>query len=489
MNIDTKVILEYSKDLNVLYVEDDDMLRNSSQKIFSNYFKQVDLAFDGQDGLEKYLEFYKTTNTYYDLIITDINMPNMDGILMSQNIINENPNQAIIFISAYNEIKYLQSAIKVGAKGFLNKPLDANQLKDLLYKTCQSICDRRMAECYYQSMEESNILLIEEKDTSINSKKKVVFVKDIIDDIQLHKEEITKKWVNSDGASEKLHQHTIDEEFFRTHYAIKVLEYFIGVIKGDNQVGNCPVIVTMLEFLKHKNLPLESIFIICVNFKNTMTSFVFEKYTFNHELFDELSLILDKNFEGVICNYMQMKDNTLESTVNIIETPLNQSTQEEKEEEVVEVIDYCDYVFEHDIYELQDLETEIENMAITVTMNTQKNLNDFLFLGEKVSRYGSLLMSYPIFKDLGNYIFKLGNSFSDNAELLFEDNERMSNISILIEGFVNDLMMWRREVFENNIADSNFLNASFFSNVDTIIQYIEYDESAEVSLDDEIEFF
>jgi len=153
------------------------------------------------------------------------------------------------------------------------------------------------------------------------------------------------------------------------------------------------------------------------------------------------------------------------------------------------VIDYCDYVFEHDIYELQDLETEIENMAITVTMNTQKNLNDFLFLGEKVSRYGSLLMSYPIFKDLGNYIFKLGNSFSDNAELLFEDNERMSNISILIEGFVNDLMMWRREVFENNIADSNFLNASFFSNVDTIIQYIEYDESAEVSLDDEIEFF
>jgi hypothetical protein len=54
----------------------------------------------------------------------------------------------------------------------------------------------------------------------------------------------------------------------------------------------------------------------------------------------------------------------------------------------------------------------------------------------------------------------------------------MYNIASLIEGFVNDLIIWRREVFEHNIEDPHFLNQSFFSNVDTIIMLIEYDESA-----------
>jgi len=52
--IDNKLILEYSKNLNVLYVEDDEVLRNATNRIFSNYFKHVALAVDGQDGIEKY---------------------------------------------------------------------------------------------------------------------------------------------------------------------------------------------------------------------------------------------------------------------------------------------------------------------------------------------------------------------------------------------------------------------------------------------------
>ncbi len=478
MQIDNKLILEYSKNLTVLYVEDSETIRNSTYKIFSHYFKQVDLAEDGNDGFEKYISFYKDNDSYYDLVITDINMPHLNGIEMSKNIAHENFTQAIIFITAHNEIDYLSEAINLGVHGFLVKPLELESLKHLLYKATQAIYDRKMVERYCKEVEESNIMLMQEHD----KKESVKTVLEFIDDIELHKDDITKRWVDSGGVKEKLRLHVIDEEFFRTHYAIKVLEYFIGVVKGDKELGNCPVIIAMLEFLKQKKLPLDSIFVICVNFKNIMTSFVFEKYRFNHELFDELSLILDKNFEGVIFNYMDMK--LYEQSENIVD----EEVQQEKPQESSEVIDYCDYVFEHDIYELQDLEVEIENLAITVTMNNQKSVDDFLILGEKVRKYGNLLISYPIFADLGAYIFKLGNSFTDNAELLFEDKQKILNISTLIEGFVNDLMLWRREIFENNIADPNFLNASFFSNVDTIIQYIEYDEENDTA-EDEIEFF
>ena len=66
----------------------------------------------------------------------------------------------------------------------------------------------------------------------------------------------------------------------------------------------------------------------------------------------------------------------------------------------------------------------------------------------------------------------------------------MSNITALIEGFVNDLIVWRKEIFDNNIKDHTFLNQSFFSNVDTIIMFINYDESADSqeSFDDDMFF-
>ena len=65
----------------------------------------------------------------------------------------------------------------------------------------------------------------------------------------------------------------------------------------------------------------------------------------------------------------------------------------------------------------------------------------------------------------------------------------MSNITALIEGFVNDLIVWRKEIFENNIENPYFLDKSFFSNVDTIIMFIEYDENTAVADDLDDMFF
>ena len=65
----------------------------------------------------------------------------------------------------------------------------------------------------------------------------------------------------------------------------------------------------------------------------------------------------------------------------------------------------------------------------------------------------------------------------------------MSNITSLIEGFVNDLIVWRKEIFDNNIKDHTFLNDSFFSNIDTIIMYIKYDDTASEDSDFDDDMF
>ncbi len=66
-----KSMLEYTKALTVLYVEDDMTLLDSTTELFKNYFKMVDTAADGNEGLERYLAYKKEHDVSYDMVITD----------------------------------------------------------------------------------------------------------------------------------------------------------------------------------------------------------------------------------------------------------------------------------------------------------------------------------------------------------------------------------------------------------------------------------
>ena len=478
MKIDNKLLLENSKNLHVLYVEDDKSLRESTIKLFDSFFKSIDTASDGVLGYNKYKDRIQEGKEPYDIVITDINMPNMNGIDMCKKIKSLNDNQAIIIVTAFAEIGYFNSAIELGVNGFLTKPIDTKSIKKVLYTATQFVANKKLEKQHYEQIEAFNMLHIDKKDASGFTSSK-----DILDDLEANKEKISKLWTNQEIVHERLGDHMIDVQFFRTHYAIKVIEYFLSVIKGEDKAGNCPVIFVMLDFFKNKDLPLKDIFMICVLFKNTVSSYIFSKYSFNQELFDDISSILDKNFEGVISNYLEV------NYTMIIHKPAEKEKEEnilqDSQTESTEPISYREYVLEHDIYELEDLEDDIDSLAVSVTESSQAGLDDFVSLGDFILRYGTILSNYPIFTELGKYVVKLGSNFIENAQLLYDDRARMMNIAALIEGFVNDLIVWRREVFDNNIKDPHFLNQSFFSNVDTIIMFIEYDES---TVDEEEDF-
>jgi len=102
-------------------------------------------------------------DAYYDLIISDINMPRMDGMAMSKAIMHENDQQSIIIITAHNEFSFLHEAIKIGIDGFLTKPLDFDQLKIVLFKTTRAIYDNKLVNSFYKEVEELNIQLQGEK--------------------------------------------------------------------------------------------------------------------------------------------------------------------------------------------------------------------------------------------------------------------------------------------------------------------------------------
>jgi len=153
---DAKDLVEYSKKLNVLYVEDDESLREETKMLLSNFFTKMDTAEDGKQGLS----FFE--NTQYDIVITDIRMPIMDGIEMTEKMLEINPEQPIIITSAHDETTYLLQLVNMGVSSFVLKPLDLQKLIDVLYKVSKSISNENLIVSYRDRLEDSNAALIEE---------------------------------------------------------------------------------------------------------------------------------------------------------------------------------------------------------------------------------------------------------------------------------------------------------------------------------------
>ncbi len=154
--MDYKKVLKYTDKLNVLYVEDDEHLREDTQEILEDYFAQLDTAVNGKDALEQYKKYFEKNNQYYDLVITDINMPIMDGEVLINEIGNIYSEQTIIVISAYSESTRLIRLIQKGITNFILKPIDPIQLINVLYKTCKNIYAQKSLELYTTMLDSEN---------------------------------------------------------------------------------------------------------------------------------------------------------------------------------------------------------------------------------------------------------------------------------------------------------------------------------------------
>ena len=137
--VDIKKVKEFSSSLRVLYVEDEEQLREKTSEIFKNLFESIETAANGKEGLEKYNDYYEINGEFYDLVITDVNMPMMNGIELSKNLLKTNKEQHIMVISAYNDPEMLESFIEIGINGFVKKPMTIPQFLTTLYKIAKTI--------------------------------------------------------------------------------------------------------------------------------------------------------------------------------------------------------------------------------------------------------------------------------------------------------------------------------------------------------------
>ncbi|RXJ68925.1 hypothetical protein CRV08_05680 [Halarcobacter ebronensis] len=124
-------LLLEAKNLKVLYAEDTPAVAEAVSNILKIFIKNIDLAQNGKEALEKFRK------DKYDLILTDINMPIMNGIDLIENIRELDLHIPIIVISAHGEQEYMVKAIQAGIDGFILKPLDPTQFKNVILKVLE----------------------------------------------------------------------------------------------------------------------------------------------------------------------------------------------------------------------------------------------------------------------------------------------------------------------------------------------------------------
>ena len=146
--IGIKELADKTKDITVLYVEDEESVRDQTMMILSMLFNHIDSAFDGEDGWQKY------QNSSYDIVFTDISMPRMDGIELTRRIKEKDPMQKVVIISAYNTADYLFDAIELGVDGFILKPIKMDKMVCNIQKLTDAITASKFMKKYQDKLEE-----------------------------------------------------------------------------------------------------------------------------------------------------------------------------------------------------------------------------------------------------------------------------------------------------------------------------------------------
>ena len=140
----------------ILVVDDEETQRKMLQKILVREGYKVGTAGGGQDALEKFRE------TPADVVVTDIKMPDMDGLQLFREIKQLDHDASVILMTAYADIKSAVQAMSEGALYYLTKPLDVSHLKVIIRKAVENRAllaeNRRLREVVSEKFGFGNII-------------------------------------------------------------------------------------------------------------------------------------------------------------------------------------------------------------------------------------------------------------------------------------------------------------------------------------------
>jgi len=145
---------EYLKSVDILYVEDEERIRELVETRLLRHFGNIYTAPNGEVGL------YRFDTHRPKIIITDICMPVMDGLEMLATIREKNPHVKIIVTTAHNDMDYIMKSIDIGIDKYITKPINIENLVASIKKIAFHFYNENLAKEYQRKNVEEQISIV-----------------------------------------------------------------------------------------------------------------------------------------------------------------------------------------------------------------------------------------------------------------------------------------------------------------------------------------
>ncbi|MDP3266992.1 MAG: response regulator [Sulfuricurvum sp.] len=125
--------IKEKKNFSILFVEDEVMIRKPMQNMMQRLCNEIVSVCDGVEALEIY------NKRPFSVVITDLQMPNMNGAELCKNIRKINPEQLIVIITAYRDGQEIKQAQQYGVDYIIEKPLSIASFIEVMKKVVDRI--------------------------------------------------------------------------------------------------------------------------------------------------------------------------------------------------------------------------------------------------------------------------------------------------------------------------------------------------------------
>ena len=121
----------------ILIVDDDEFVCNSLKWLLMDEGYNVEVAIDGKSAVEL------LDDDRFDLVLTDLMMPDVDGLAVLRKVKSASPNTSVIILTGYGTLEAAMAALEEGAYDFLTKPCEDGEMK---YKIRGALEQKRLKE-------------------------------------------------------------------------------------------------------------------------------------------------------------------------------------------------------------------------------------------------------------------------------------------------------------------------------------------------------
>jgi diguanylate cyclase (GGDEF)-like protein/putative nucleotidyltransferase with HDIG domain len=362
-----KELRELSQNFSVLYVEDDVSIQKSMSDYLSKFFKEVVSVENGAVGLEAYKE------GDFDIVITDIAMPLMNGLDMIEKIKEIDSEQLVLVTSAHSESEYMMGAIRAGIDGYIIKPFDFEQLNNALFKIVEKLFKFQENIEYKNHLEElvskktdmlssllsfqhdnyektiySMVEMIEDRDTYTagHSKRVATYSRLIAQEMGFSEDDCLK--IYQAGILHDIGKIATPDSVLLNPKILNDLEYKLiqeHVNVGYRLIKNVPMFEPLAEIIysHHERydgkgyprglkgnevIPLAQIMIVADSFDAMTTNRIYKARKTKAEAFDELELLKEQQFHPNVVEAALVALKGVELEHGITQLPSNKLEEE-----------------------------------------------------------------------------------------------------------------------------------------------------------------